>query len=134
MPIVRFHSAGQRHPEDVVTNFLVKASKIYARILECPVDRVRAFYVPHDNGMVATGGAAPGPSSVFFEFIVLEGRSLSQRQLIAREFTELISATLDVETPMIRGHCIRVEPEDWCIGGRFASDVRGAEIAQRKAQ
>lgn len=132
MPIVRFHSAGLRHSETVVTNFLEKASEIYARILECPVDRVRALYIPHDRKMVATGGATPGPASVFFEFIVLEGRSLAQRQRIASEFTDLIEKLLGVDLAVIRGHCIRVDPEDWCIGGRFASDIRESEIEQRK--
>ncbi|MBD3654940.1 4-oxalocrotonate tautomerase [Marinobacter sp.] len=132
MPVVKFHVSGGRHPDSVVEKFLTQASEQYARILECPVDRVRAFYVLHDENLVAIKGRVPGPLSVFFEFIVLEGRSLEQRQKIATKFCELIEGVLDVDPDVVRGHCIRVEPEDWCIGGWFASDLRKTEIEKRK--
>lgn len=132
MPVVKFHVSGVRQPDSVVETFLIQASETYARILECPLDRVRAFYVPHEDIAVAIRGQVPGPRSVFFEFIVLEGRSLEQRQKIAREFSELIERVLEVDVDVVRGRCIRVEPEDWCIGGVFASELRKAEIEQRK--
>ncbi|SFM45304.1 tautomerase family protein [Marinobacter pelagius] len=134
MPVVKFHVSGPRHPDQVVRKFLSEASEKYAGVLECPMDRVRAFYVSHADTDVATMGQVPGPRSVFFEFIVLEGRSLEQRQKIAQEFSELIGRVLEVEVELVRGHCIRVEPEDWCIGGRFASDLRKSEIENRKRQ
>ena len=46
----------------------------------------------------------------------------------------LLADTLDVDPGLIRGRCIRVHPQDWCIGGAGADRLREAEIAQRAAE
>lgn len=134
MPVAKFYSSGCALETEVVKTFLDRASDLYARILECPKDRVRVYLFPIDSESVAIEGMVPGPASFFFEFIVLEGRSLEQRQQIARSFCDLVESVFNVDVQKVRGHCIRVQPEDWCIGGQFASDLRKKEIEARKNQ
>ena len=69
----------------------------------------------------------------FFEFIVLEGRSLAQRQRLLKDFTELLVEVLGVRREHVRGACRLVRPEDWAIGGEPASALRKDEIAARAA-
>lgn len=132
MPIVQFNVSGPTLSDTEVRGLLEEASGIYAKVLDCPLDRVRAFYLPHGFSHAAAHGKVTHERVVFFEFIVLEGRSVAQRQQLAQAFTEIVARLLDVDTALVRGRCVRVAPEDWCIGGRFASDLRQAEIEARK--
>ncbi len=132
MPVATFHFSGGDLDQAVSADFLRRVSTVFAEELESPVDRIRAFLIPHGEALSAVKGEVPGERSVFFEFFVLEGRALEQRQRIARAFTELIAQYLGVDASSVRGRCIQVPPEDWCIGGQFASELRKSEIAQRK--
>jgi|SRR5690554_2943429 len=134
MPVAKFYSSGCVLEAETIERFLDSASDIYAKILDCPKDRVRVYLIPMASEHVAIEGEIPGPPSFYFEFIVLEGRSLEQRQQIARGFCELIGSAFSVDSRKVRGHCIRVNPEDWCIGGQFASELRKSEIEARKNQ
>ncbi len=70
----------------------------------------------------------------FFEFIVLEGRSLDERQQLMSGFTALLVEVLGVAPGLVRGRCIRVHPQDWSIGGTGADQLREKEISARAAQ
>ncbi|MFA5119664.1 4-oxalocrotonate tautomerase family protein [Zavarzinia sp.] len=132
MPIVHFHLIEGGATPEQERRLLLDASRLYAEVLECPIDRVRAFIQPYAPGRAAVAGemvsegAAPAP---YFEFLVLEGRPLEQRQRLLTGFTDLLVEILDVERSRIRGHCKRVQPEEWSIGGRPAAELRRQDIA-----
>jgi phenylpyruvate tautomerase PptA (4-oxalocrotonate tautomerase family) len=134
MPIVNFHLVeGMTSPEQN-ERLLVGACRLYAEVLDSPVDRIRAFITTHRPDQFAAGGglvSANGVHAPFFDFIVLEGRTLEQRQRLHVGFTDLLVDVLGVPRKVIRGGCRRVEPEDWSIGGTLASEVRAAEIRAR---
>lgn len=132
MPVAKFHVSGFTGEAQVIRTFLKRVSETYAEILECPQERVRVYFLPCSADMAAIEGKVPGPLSAFFDFVVLEGRPLEQRQAIARSFCKLIHEVLGVDVGRVRGQCIRVEPGDWCIGGQFASDLRKSEIEARQ--
>ena len=64
----------------------------------------------------------------YFEFSVLDGRPLDQRQRLLGGFTELMVEILEVDRALVRGQCKRVSPEEWSIGGQPASELRAADI------
>ena len=134
MPILNIHLvAGQHAPEEVET-LLRKCSQRFAEGLRCPIDRVRVFATEHAPRQMCLGGqmaseAAPAP---YFSFIVLEGRSLEDRQMLLAGFTDLIVETLGVDRSRVRGGVTPVAPEDWSIGGTPASVLRQAEIEARR--
>ena len=72
-----------------------------------------------------------GLHAPFFDFIVLEGRTLEQRQRLLTGFTAMLVEILGVQAELIRGTCRRVHPEDWSIGGQIASVLRADEIRAR---
>ncbi|MDD3445522.1 MAG: tautomerase family protein [Zavarzinia sp.] len=137
MPIIHFHLAEGRTSPEQRRQLLEQASRLYAEVLACPMDRVRAFIqtFPLDQCAVAGTLLADGaPEAPYFEFLVLEGRPLDQRQRLLTGFTDLVATILGVERGLIRGHCKRVRPDEWCIGGRMADDLRRADIAAFNAR
>lgn len=136
MPIVNFHLvAGSSTPEQD-ERLLRRASALYAEVLASPIERVRAFITLHDPEQFAVAGeliSASGDQAPFFDFIVLDGRPLDQRQQLMRGFTDLLVEVLGVRREWVRGCCRRVPPEDWCIAGEPASELRRAEIEARAA-
>ncbi|MNF08920.1 hypothetical protein D3C80_2094600 [compost metagenome] len=64
---------------------------------------------------------------------MLEGRPLDERQALMGGFTDLLVEILAVERSLVRGRCIRVEPQDWSIGGLGADVLREQEIRDRAA-
>lgn len=72
-----------------------------------------------------------GRQAPYFEFRVLDGRPLEERRRLMAGFTELLVRILDVQPQLVRGLCIRVQAEDWSIGGIPADLLRAAEIAAR---
>ena len=131
MPIIHFHLTEGTATPDQERNLLIEASKFYAEGLQCPIDRVRAFIVPYPRHRVAVAGQMlddGGAAAPYFEFLVLEGRPLEQRQHLLAGFTDLLVRHLGVDRARVRGHCKRVQPEEWAIGGRAASELRRADI------
>ena len=111
-----------------------QATQIYAEVLDSPVDRIRVFVDLHAPNLIGVGGklvSKGGKNAPFFEFIVMKGRSLEQRQAIAEQFTNILAVTLKVDKADIRGNCYTVEPENWSIAGSLASEIRKAEIEAR---
>ena len=115
---------------------LLESSQLYAKVLRCPMDRVRAYVQLYPQRLVAVAGelvsegAADAP---YFHFLVLEGRSLAERHALLTGFTDLLVEGLGVERSGARGGCWPIPPEDWAIGGTPASVVRAAEVAARAA-
>ena len=88
MPIIHFHLAEGRYSEAQQRRLLVESSQLYAAVLRCPMDRVRAylqFYPPRMiavAGELLSDGAADAP---YFHFLVLEGRPLNERHALDRK-------------------------------------------------
>lgn len=137
MPIIHFHLAEGRYPEAAQRRLLIESSQLYAAVLRCPMDRVRAYLQFYPQRLVAVAGellsegAADAP---YFHFLVLEGRSLAERHALLTGFTDLLVDCLGVERSLIRGGCWPIPPEDWAIAGVPASVARAAEVAARAAQ
>ncbi len=137
MPIVNFHLVEGMSTPEQDERLLIGACQLYAEVLKAPMERIRAFITPHRPGQFAVAGGLcvrNGLHAPYFEFIVLEGRSLEDRHRLMRRFTDLLVDTLNVRRDLIRGSCRRVEPQDWAIAGEPASVIRKDEVAARAAQ
>lgn len=137
MPVVNFHLLKDSCSDEQIERLLVDASKIYSVVLNSPMERVRAFVTWHDARHFAVAGsicAVGGEHAPYFDFIVLDGRPLEERQRIALGFTDLLVQHLGVRRELVRGRCERVPPEDWAIGGKPASVLRADEVAARAAR
>ena len=131
MPIVHFHIADGYATAAQEERLLVGASQLYGEILQSPIERVRAFLHVYPPSRCAAAGTLISRSSKpapYFEFSVLDGRPLDQRQRLLAGFTDLIVEILGVDRALVRGQCKRVAPEEWSIGGKPASEQRAAEI------
>jgi 4-oxalocrotonate tautomerase len=131
MPIVHFHLVDGLASPDRERRLLAEASRLYAEILNSPVERVRAFIRTYPPGRCAVGGQVVedgGSGAPYFEFLVLEGRPLDQRQALLAGFTDLLVDLLGVARESVRGQCKRVAPEDWAIGGAPATQVRADHV------
>ena len=136
MPIVNFHLVEGLTTPDQDERLLIGACQLYADVLKAPMERVRAFITPHKATHFAVAGglvAHNGLHAPYFDFIVLDGRSLEDRHRLMRGFTDLLVDTLGVRRDLVRGSCRRVEPQDWAIGGEPASVIRKEEVAARAA-
>ncbi|RPA06244.1 tautomerase family protein [Gordonia sp. OPL2] len=134
MPVAHFHLPRDRYTSEQERRLVVDASIIYARVLDSPIERVRAFVVHYEPSAVAVGGelVADGAAvSPYFTAIVLTGRPVEQRQELLAQFTDLLVDALGVEKAHVRGQIVEVAPENWAIGGIPAAAVRSAEIGAR---
>lgn len=136
MPVVTFHLVEGHFSDDQAEELLIRSAELYGKVLEAPMERIRAFITTHSPQHFFVGGKTVSKNDVhapFFEFIVLDGRSLEQRHELLSGFTDIISEVIGVDKSVIRGFCRRVTPEEWGIGGTPASVLRQAEIEARKA-
>lgn len=130
MPILEIHLVeGTCSPEQHRT-LLTTMSARYAEVLGSPLERVRAYLVPHRPEHWATAGV-PGDPAPYFTAIVLAGRPAEQRHRLLGAFTDILVEVLGVPRELVRGRIIQVDPDDWGIGGVPASAARRAEIAAR---
>lgn len=132
MPLVNFHVVEQCCTAEQRKALLKAASQLYSEVLASPMERVRAFITLRNAEECAVGGELVSNNQLHapvFEFLVLEGRSLEERQRLMSGFTQLLVEVLGVDPTLVRGRCIRVPPRDWCIGGTGADSVREQEIA-----
>ncbi len=148
MPIATFHIPEYLLTEDTAAQLMSQASQIYAQVLDSPIERVRIFITTYPASYTAIGGIAcssPNEPSVpnsqtapncaiYFEYIVLAGRPLAQKQQLGHRLTQLVSEHLSVPQGLIRGRCSPVDPEDWFIAGNPASVSRQTEIADREKE
>ncbi len=134
MPIVHFHLVEKAYSDEQCEALMVESSRLYAQVLHSPIERVRVFVNLYSKAMVAVGGlvvsrgAQPAP---YFEFVVLSGRPLDERQRLIVGFTDLVESILGVERSVIRGACWTIPAEDWGIGGVPASMLRSKEVLSR---
>ncbi len=70
----------------------------------------------------------------FFQAYLLAGRPQGQRDRLMSGFTDLLVEILGTDRSVIRGAIIIVEPNDWCIAGVSAAELRADEIRARAAQ
>ena len=134
MPLVNFHLTQNDITQDQIDDLIKRASMVYAQALRCPVERIRVFVNLHNNFNVGVAGESVSRNKLnapYFDFIVLEGRSLQQRRKLAEDFTELLVEIFDVKRDLVRGSCRKVHPEDWSIGGVLASELRKDEVKKR---
>ncbi|MBN0972383.1 MULTISPECIES: tautomerase family protein [Gordonia] len=137
MPVAHFHIPVGSASTEQRAALLTAASAAYSRILDSPIERVRAFVVQYDPTDLAVGGqlvADGGSAAPYFTAIVLAGRPPQQRSELLAAFTDLVVEHLDVERSGVRGQIVEVAPENWGIAGQPASDVRASEIALRAAR
>ncbi|WP_150430339.1 tautomerase family protein [Dechloromonas sp. CZR5] len=135
MPILNIHLVRGQSPAPAVENLLLRCSQAFADGLRCPIDRVRVFVTEHEARFMCVGGKMVSDSEVmapYFSFIVLEGRSLEDRQSLLTAFTDLIVEILGAPRELVRGGIVPVAPEDWSIGGVPASHLRQTEIEARR--
>ncbi len=135
MPILNIHLVRGQHPAPAVENLLLRSSKAFADGLRCPIDRIRVFVTEHEPRFMCVGGKMVSDSDAvapYFSFIVLEGRSLEDRQNLLAAFTDLIVDILGAPRELVRGGIVPVAPEDWSIGGMPASHLRQGEIEARR--
>jgi 4-oxalocrotonate tautomerase len=134
MPVVNFHLVEGRATPEQEAALLKSASRLYCEVLRAPVDRVRAFITHHAPQRFLVAGELVSENSLHgpvFDFIVLEGRPLEERQRLLAGFTDILVDVLGVDRELVRGSCTRVPPEDWAIGGRPASVLRADEVRAR---
>ncbi|BFM06346.1 tautomerase family protein [Halioxenophilus aromaticivorans] len=134
MPVVHFHLSECSASEQQCRQLLEFASQEYARILEAPMERVRGMITVHRNHEMALQGKTlqPGETGApFFEAMVLRGRNLALRSELMDIFTQGTAKILGIDASVIRGRIIQVDPEDWCIAGKTAAEIRKAEIEAR---
>ena len=137
MPVVNFHLVNNCCSAEQKTRLLQRASDLYSQVLLSPMARVRAIITVHAADEFAVAGEMVSGNPLhapYFEFIVLEGRSLDERQQLMTGLTSLLVDTLGVDRTSVRGRCIRVEPQDWSIGGIGADVLRAQEISERAAK
>lgn len=137
MPIVHFHLIEGAAAPAQEAELLRRASAFYAETLQSPIERIRAFIHSFPAARCAVGGTLVSdgaPVAPYFEFIVLEGRPLTQRHALLIGFTDIIAEVLGVERALIRGRCKQVSAEEWCIGGRIAAEARAEHILALNAQ
>jgi 4-oxalocrotonate tautomerase len=135
MPLINIHLIEGYFSDQQAVELLEQAAGLYSEVLKSPVERIRAFITPHAPSHSFVAGDRVSNNRLhapYFEFIVLDGRPLEERQALLKGFAQLISQILKVELKLVRGHCRRVSPEEWGIGDTPASDLRKAEIEARK--
>jgi 4-oxalocrotonate tautomerase len=134
MPILNYHLVEGQYSQAQHETLLLESSRLFAEVLRCPIDRVRVFINLHRPELVAVGGQLVSRNdqrAPYFSFIVLEGRSLEDRQRLLRGFTDIVVAVLQVDRSLVRGGIVTVHPENWAIGGEPASVKREAEVRAR---
>ncbi len=135
MPILNFHLVSSQYSNDQIERLLLRSSQFFAEVLSSPIDRVRVFITDHSPQHACVGGkivSQSGSAAPYFTFIVLRGRSLEDRHRLLAGFTDLIVEILGCPRELIRGGVTPIEPEDWSIGGKPASNLRQAEIDARR--
>jgi len=134
MPILNIQLVEGHYSDAQCERLLLETSRYYAQVLKSPIERVRVFLqmIPRQyaavGGQLVSAGAASAP---YFHFLVLQGRSLEERQTLLRGFTDLIVEILGADRALVRGACWPIEPENWAIAGVPANVQRAAEVQAR---
>jgi phenylpyruvate tautomerase PptA (4-oxalocrotonate tautomerase family) len=134
MPVLEYQLCEGLYSDAQIGELLRSSSHRYAQILECPIERVRVTAHVHKPqhvavaGRLVSDGAGPAP---YFQFLVLDGRSLAECQQLIGAFTDLLVEILHADRRLVRGGCWPISPAYWGIGGQPASVTRAVEITTR---
>ncbi|MDG0980984.1 MAG: tautomerase family protein [Halieaceae bacterium] len=134
MPIMQVHIETSAYSRDQLHRFLVRISRVYAEVLESPIERIRVLIHDYPPDLIAIGGkvtADTGETAPFFEAFLLEGRPLAQQHAVLAKATDVIVECLGARRDLVRGVCHMVPPERWGIAGLPAASLRSAEITER---
>jgi len=134
VPVLKVSLDLEGQSGQTLSDFMCRATEGFANILDCPKERIRVFLIDIPKDRYSVGGipgSEGGPNAPFFEFYLLKGRSGDQAAHLFRLFTELLADCFDAQRELVRGRCVYVPPQDWCIGGHSAADIRAAEVAAR---
>jgi 4-oxalocrotonate tautomerase family enzyme len=134
MPVAHVHVVGSS-PEQR-REIGAEVTRIYAEVLEAPLERIRVFVMEHAPGDVTVAGVNVGEGgdpAPFFTAIVFESRPVEQRHRLLREVSELLARVMEVDIAGVRGQVVPVAPDDWGIAGVPAAVARSGEIAARLA-
>ncbi|MFM1907812.1 MAG: hypothetical protein RLZZ591_1489 [Pseudomonadota bacterium] len=136
MPVLQYMLVEGQQSDAQIAELLIESSRLFAEVLESPIDRVRVSAQLVKPQHIAIGGKLVSegvPSTPYFEFVVLEGRPMAHRHRLLEGFTKLLVDTLGVDGNRVRGSCWAVDPAQWSIGGTLASVMRAKEISARAA-
>lgn len=131
MPVVNFHLSESQCNAPQGEELIRAASRLMADTLQAPLERIRVFITAYPNSRLGVAGQAvsqSGAPAPYFECTLLAGRPTEQRQNILRGMTELLVTVTGADKALIRGCCRLIAPEDWCIAGEPAAQVRQQEI------
>ena len=134
MPVLEYHLTAGQYGDEQVETLLMTASRRYAEILDCPIERVRAFAHMHQPSHMAVAGrlvSYGAPLAPYFHFLVLQGRPQEQCDQLLACFTDLAVDVLGADRSLVRGGCWPIPPQYWAIAGAPASLVRSREIEIR---
>lgn len=134
MPILEYHLADNCYSDSQIKELLVSSSHLYAKVLACPLDRVRVFVNFYQKKHMAVAGelmSEGGMEAPYFHFLVLEGRPIEQCHQLLEGFTDLVVELLKVDRSWVRGGCWPIPAQYWAIGGQSASLMRANEIKAR---
>ncbi|WP_221801465.1 hypothetical protein [Oceanobacter mangrovi] len=130
MPVVTFNVPATLVSEDKGRQLTRGACEVFAQVLEAPVERIRAFINVYPEWTASAGFEAGG--APFYQFYVLADRTPQQVAALHQSFTQLLVDVLACERSVIRGTCLRIDPSDWGIAGKPASEIRKAELDARR--
>ena len=134
MPVLNYHLVDGQYTQAQHERLLLDSSRLFAEVLQCPIDRIRVFIDLHRPELFAVGGQLVSDTDArtpYFTFIVLEGRALGDRQKLLAGFTDIVVDVLGVDRGLVRGGIVPVAPENWAIGGEPASRKRADEVRAR---
>ncbi|MEZ5375126.1 MAG: tautomerase family protein [Acidimicrobiales bacterium] len=130
------------HPRPVLKQLLREVSRVYAEVLESPIERVQVWITEIDPELYAIGGEpadevlARGDRSQLeiplARLVMMENRPLSQVETAITRLTEVIARVLGADAGRVRVEAQPVAAERWGIGGIPAAILRRDEIAARE--
>ena len=135
MPLLRVDLAAPVAPE-LKAALLRQTAELFAEITESPVDRIRTqvHELPADS--FAVGGvpiAESGLQAPFITLDLLEGRPREQHAALIERVSALVAGLVGVPLDRVRLRINEVATTGWGIGGVQASELRRAEIDDRRS-
>jgi phenylpyruvate tautomerase PptA (4-oxalocrotonate tautomerase family) len=131
LPIITFHLIENTFTDEQQARLLTEGSRIFAEVLDTPIDRTRAFINLCPPGRAAVGGVIVEEGSTgapFFVFFLSAHRPRDFRTLLLARLTDLIEDTLGVDRSLIRGYAQITDPDSWAVAGVPLSAARAAEM------
>ena len=132
MPVVIFTLPEGMADADGCRQLTQLACEAFARVMDAPSERIRAYVTQTGPHAAWTGGGLN--NAAFYQFSVLNDRSSEIVAELHKTFCALLEDVIQADKSQIRGVCQRVHPDDWGIAGLAASSVRKAELSSRNCR